>query len=293
MTNKRPNINQAAGRLWSFVLRVLYDFRRNQGLLLSAAVAYYTMLSIVPLSILSLVVLTHFIEEQQLINTLSTYLRMVIPGYAPTLIEQMHAFLEHRQMVHIIGFAVMLFFSSMAFAVLENAMSVIFSQQVRIKRRNFLMSAIIPYVYIVVIGLAMVVVSFIVGTIETLESRNLTFLGLSLNFGGATGVALHMLGIVGEVLMLTSIYLVMPEARVSPRHALVGGMTAAVIWEITRRLLIYYYATVSMVNVIYGSIPMVVVALLSIEVAAIILLLGAQVIAELEREPGESARLER
>lgn len=43
-------------------------------------------------------------------------------------------------------------------------------------------------------------------------------------------------------------------------------------------------------NVIYGSIAITVVALLSIEVAVVILLLGAQVIAELERKPGESAR---
>jgi YihY family inner membrane protein len=117
----------------------------------------------------------------------------------------------------------------------------------------------------------------------------LTFLGWSLNLGGTTGVALYILGIVGEVLMITSIYLVMPVARVRFRYALIGGITAAVLWEITRRVLIWYYATVSMVNVIYGSIAITVVALLSIEVVVVIMLLGAQVIAELERKPDDSA----
>lgn len=42
--------------------------------------------------------------------------------------------------------------------------------------------------------------------------------------------------------MLTSIYLVMPVVRVRFRHALIGGITAAVLWEITRRVLIWYYA---------------------------------------------------
>jgi YihY family inner membrane protein len=289
MMNKLQNANWVMGRLFSFLLRVLRGFRRNQGLLLSGAVAYYTLLSIVPLSILALIVLTHFIEEQQLIHTLSTYLEMVIPGYAATWTEQVRAFLEHSKVVGIIGFLVMLFFSSIAFSMLENAMSVIFFQQVRIQRRNFLISAIIPYVYIFVMGLGIVLVSFIVSAIETLESRHLTILGWSLNLEGATGVALYILGIVGEVLMLTSIYLVMPAVRVRFRHALIGGITAAVLWEITRRVLICYYAAVSMVNVIYGSIAITVVALLSIEVVAIILLLGAQVIAELERKPDESA----
>ena len=291
--NKLQNANRVMGRLFSFLLRVLRRFIRNQGLLLSGAVAYYTLLSIVPLSILALIVLTHFIEEQQLIQTLSTYLEMVIPGYAATLTEQVRAFLEYRKVVGIIGFLVMLFFSSLAFSMLENAMAVIFLQRVSIKRRNLLISAIIPYAYIFVMGLGIVLVSFIVGAIDTLESKHLTILGRSLNLGGATGVALHILGIVGEVLMLTSIYLVMPVVRVRFRHALIGGITATVLWEITRRVLVWYYAAVSMVNLIYGSIATVVVALLIIDVVALTLLLGAQVIAELERKPDESAREER
>ena len=131
-------------RFCGFLLRVGRGFKRNQGFLLSGAVAYYTLLSIVPLSIVALIVLTNFIEEQQLIHTLSTYLEMLIPGYAATLTEQVRAFLEYRKVVGIIGFLAMLFFSSMAFSMLENAMAVIFSQPVRIKRRDFLMSAIIP-----------------------------------------------------------------------------------------------------------------------------------------------------
>jgi membrane protein len=289
MMNKPQNINWVMGRPFSFLLRVLRGFNRNQGLLLSGAVAYYTLLSIVPLSILALIVLTHFIEEQQLIHTLSIYFEMVIPGYAATLTEQVRAFLEHREVVGIYGMLGMLFFSSLAFSMLEDAMSVIFPQRVRIQRRTFLVSAIIPYVYIFLMALGIVLVSFIVGEIETLESRHLTILGWSLNLGGTTGVALYILGIAGEALMLTSIYLVMPVVRVRFRYALIGGITAAVLWEITRRVLIWYYAAVSMVNVIYGSIAITVVALLSIEVVVVIMLLGAQVIAELERKLDDSA----
>ena len=276
-------------RFFSFLLLVLRAFKRNQGLLLSGAVAFYTLLSIVPLTILALIVLTHFIEEQQLIHTLSTYLEMVIPGYAVTITEQVRTFLEHRKVVGVVNFLVLLSFGSLAFSMLENAMSVIFFQRVRFQRRNFLISAIIPYVYIFLMGLGIVLVSFIVSATETLVSRHLTILGWSLHLGGTTGVALHILGIIGEVLILTSVYLVMPVVRVRFGHALIGGITAAVLWELTRRVLIWYYAAVSMVSFIYGSIAITVVALLSIEIAAIILLLGGQVIAELERKTDESA----
>jgi len=276
-------------RLSGFLQRVVRGFMLNQGLLLSGAIAYYTLLSIVPLSIIALIVLTNFIQEQQLILTLSRYLEMLIPGYAATLTEQVQSFLEHRKVVGIIGFLGMLFFSSTAFSMLENAMSVIFFQRVVVQPRKYIISAIIPYLYIIAMGMGIVLVSFIVGAIETLDSRHWTILGWGLNLGAAIWVALYILGIVGEVLMFSSIYLVMPVMRVSYRHALIGGITAAVLWEITRRVLIWYYATVSTVNVIYGSITMTVVALLSIEVVAVILLFSAQVIVELGRSPDKSA----
>ncbi len=268
-------------------------FRRNQGLLLSGAVAYYTLLSIVPMSILALIGLSHFIGEDQLFQTLSMYLEMIIPGYAATLTDQVRVFLEHRKVVSIIGLLVMLFFSSIAFTVLENAMSVIFFHRVRIQRRHFLISAIIPYIYILVLGLGILMVSFITGAIDTIEKRQLLLFGWRLSLEGFSGFALYALGIVGEILLLTSIYLVMPVVRITFRRALIGGVAATILWEITRRILVWYYSVISMVNLIYGSFATAVVALLSTEAVALILLLGAQVIAELERKTDDSTREDR
>jgi YihY family inner membrane protein len=288
--NKKQIVNGVPSRLFIFLLGILRDFKRNQGLLLSGAVAYYTLLSIVPLSILALIGLSHFIEEEQLFHTLSMYLEMIIPGYAVTLTEQVRVFLEHRNVIGIIGFLVMLFFSSIAFTVLENAMSVIFFHRVRIKRRHFLLSAIIPYVYILVLGLGILLVSFITGAIETLENRQLVIFGWRLGLEGTSGVALYILGVLGEVLLLTSLYLVMPVVRITFRRALMGGIAATILWEITRRVLVWYYSVISVVNIIYGSFATAVVALLSTEAVALILLLGAQVIAELERKTDDTTR---
>ena len=96
-------------------------------------------------------------------------------------------------------------------------------------------------------------------------------------------MVLYGLGVVGLMLMLTALYLVMPVGRIALKHALAGGMTAAVLWELARHVLVWYFSTLSFVNVIYGSLATAVIALLTFEVAAIILLFGAQVIAEFER----------
>jgi len=276
-----------------FFLGVLRNFRENQGMLLSGAVAYHTLLSIVPALILTLIVLSHFIEEARLIQTISTHLEMVIPSYAATLTSQVKVFLQHRQVIGLIGTFVMLFFSSLAFTVLENAMSIIFLHRGRVHRRHFLISAIIPYIYIFLLGLGILVVSFISGALEAFEDRQVIIFGWNITLEGASGIALYLLGIMGEVLMLTSIYLVMPVGRITFRHALVGGISATILWEITRRVLVWYYSTLSLVNLIYGSLAATVITLFSIEIAAIILLFCAQVIADLDRGMKTSAGGER
>ena len=280
---KHQNRYLLLSRSFGFLTSVLHDFRRNQGLLLAGAIAYYTLLSIVPLSILALIVLSHFIEKGLLFQTLSTYIEMIIPGYAATLTDQVQVFLEHGKTVGSFVFLVMLFFSSIAFTVLESAMSVIFFHRFRTQQRHILLSVIIPYVYIVLIGLGILLVSFIAGAIETHSGRQLIIFGWGLSLEGPSFVALYLLGIFGEVLLLTSFYLIMPVVRITFRHALLGGTIATVLWEITRRVLVWYYSVLSAVNVIYGSFATSVVALLSLEAIAVIVLLGAQCIAELER----------
>jgi len=62
-----------------------------------------------------------------------------------------------------------------------------------------------------------------------------------------------------------------------------GGVIATVLWEITRHVLVWYFGTLSQVNIVYGSLTTSIVVLLSFEIGATLLLLGAQVIAEYER----------
>ena len=66
-----------------------------------------------------------------------------------------------------------------------------------------MISAVIPYVYICLLGLGMLVVSFIAGALETLDKRQLMIFGWSLGLAQASAIGLYVLGMVGEVLMLT------------------------------------------------------------------------------------------
>lgn len=268
---------------WLFAQRVIIGFRANQGFLLSGAVAYYTLLTIVPMFALILVALSQIQDTQGLLDTLREYLVLITPNQADVLIDQISAFVQNWKVVGITGILILLFFSSLAFTSLESAMSVIFFHRVAIHRRHFLISAIIPYCYILLLAMGMLLVSMVSGSLHSLDAQSLSVMGHHWSFSGVETTLVYLLGIVGEVLLLTSLYLVMPVGKLSLRHALIGGITAAFLWEVTRHILVWYFSTLSLVNVVYGAFATVIIILLTLEAAAIILLLGAQVIAEYER----------
>ena len=199
------------------------------------------------------------------------------------MIGELRNFVEHRDVIGWLLLVTMLFFSSLAFTVLEKAMSVIFLHRFTVRRRHFLVSAVLPYCYILSLGFGMLVVTMVAGVIQNMGQDNLHFLGFDWSLKGFSGVLLYLLGVVGETLVLTSIYMVMPVGRLWWRHALAGGATAALLWEITRRLLVWYFNTLSQVNVVYGSLTTAIIVLFTLEIGATLLLLGAQVISEYER----------
>jgi len=232
---------------------------------------------------LILVLLSQIHESRELLDTLHDYLMLIAPGQVDVLINQISLFLENWKVVGVVGLLILLFFSSLAFTVLENAMSVIFFHRVAIKRRHFLMSAIIPYFFILLLAAGLLLVSAVSGSLHALDTRSIMLMGQVWSLSGVEKALVYLLGIIGETLLLTSLYLVMPVGRLELRHALIGGITAVVLWEITRNILVWYFSTLSLVNVVYGTFATAIIILITLEVAATILLVGAQVIAEYER----------
>lgn len=280
---EREALRQCLAHPRAFLWRVLVGFRANQGLLLAGAVAYYALLSIVPLLILSVIALAHVIPEHDLLATIGRYLGWLVPGQSRAVVEELQSFLDHREVVGWVLFVTMLFFSSLAFAVLENALSVVFVHRVSHRRRTLLSRLLMPYVYVACLGAGLLLVTLVAGGLEALGQHSIDFLDHRWSLGGFSRLLLYLLGLSGEIVLLTSIYVVMPEGRLDVRHALIGAVAAVFLWEITRRVLVWYFATLSQVGVVYGSMTTAIVVLLSLELGATLVLLGAQVIAEYER----------
>ena len=163
--------------------------------------------------------MSQLFPQWRLLQVPREYLEFVVPGQSAALVDLVRLFLGHQGVVGAFLLITMIFFSSLAFTVLEKAMAVIFFHRVSVRRRHFLVSAIMPYLCTMFLGSGLIIVT----------------------------------------------------------------MVSGVQWEITRHILGWYYASVSQIRVVYGSLTTSGGIMLSVEFGALVLLLGTQVIAEYER----------
>jgi uncharacterized BrkB/YihY/UPF0761 family membrane protein len=138
-------------RLLRFGYRVLNRFRANHGILLAGGVGYNVLLSAIPLLALLGVLLSHIVPEAQLVEVMSIQARIFGLGHSGRLLDAVRAFLDSREVVGLIAIPVMLFFSSFAFRMMEDAIAIIFHRP-NAPLRNFWVSAALPFAFILVLG---------------------------------------------------------------------------------------------------------------------------------------------
>lgn len=271
-------------RVGRFLWRVITAFLRNRGILLAGGVGYNILLSIVPLFALLVVLLARVVDEAHLLGVLSVQARHLAPAHAEVLLEAVRALLDSREVIGILGFPVLLLFSSFAFRMLEDALAIIFhAPDTHPHGRSAWVSVLMPYAFMLVLGAGLMALTLLVTLASSLNALWLALFDRELPLAGFSETALNLTSFLGVFLLFSAIYKVLPVVKVALRRAIVGGLVAALLWEGVRLLLVYYFANISFVNAVYGSLATLIVVLLSLEVGAIILLLGAQVIAELER----------
>jgi YihY family inner membrane protein len=147
-----------------------------------------------------------------------------------------------------------------------------------------LTSLLLPYLYVLLLGCGLLTITLLNGMLQALSSTNIDLFGWQWSPSSLLFGLLYLAGLFGQAGMLTLIYMLMPAGRLPWRHALIGGVAATLLWEGTRYILVWYFANLSKVNAIYGSLASVIVMLITLYAISLIILLGAQVIAEYERQ---------
>jgi membrane protein len=269
-------------RLIRFAGRVAASFLKNRGILLAGGVGYNALLSLVPFLALAVSALSVFFDEARILAILRAELTELVPQNADTILETVQALLRDQVTTNVVSVALLLFFSSIAFRMLEEAVAAIFHTSVEGAPRSIWVSAVLPYAFILISMVALFAMTLLTYSLDALGQRSVRVLSVDRSLEYAVGLLLRLANFAGLVVLFTAIYRVLPVVRISLRRALAGGLSAAVLWRLVARAMVWFFTNLSMVNVIYGSLATVVVVLLYLETVFVMLLLGVQVIAELE-----------
>ena len=277
-------------RLLLFAGRVLRSFARNRGILLAGGVGYNALLSLVPFLTLTVAALSIFFDEARILEMLRSELTALVPQHADAILQAAQMFLQNQASTRAVSVVLMLFFSSIAFRMLEEAVAAIFRTSSRTAHRSFWVSALLPYLFMLLLMVSLFFLTLLTATLDALDEHPLRVFALGRPVAYGIKLLLRVSGFLGLVLLFAGIYRVLPVVRISPRRAFLGGLAAAVLWRLTAVFMVYFFTNISMVNVLYGSLATVIVVLLLLEIVFVILLLGAQVIAELEASSAAGLR---
>jgi membrane protein len=250
------------------VKRVLSKFFADRGTHLAAMIAYFALLSFVPLLFLSLALLglVHQADES------SFFVRELSKTFPSTSIDSIlravRSIQANASTLGIVGGAFLLWSSLSFFSVLESAFNIVYGRP----NRGFLHGKALATMMMVG-SLVSLFTSLVVGSIGTEVLKR--YAGFSGNAATARAIAIAVSAL-GLFVFLTSAYYVLTNVDLTLREVLPGAITSAVILESTFQLL-PVYVNVSKHNPVLQTLSGPAVLLVWLYLMANVIVIGAEV----------------
>ncbi len=270
---RRPN---TLSSLWQVLQQASARFSRDGCSLMAAAIAFYGLLSLVPLGALAISVFGRMlgssaVAEQQV----ASFLKSSLPAGDADVSQAIRQFTHPsgRWFVEIIGVLGLLWAGSRLFHTLEDVLTRVWSGHGR--GRHFLLRNLIAFAATIIAGLIFLAITLTTTAAAALASRTalLKELPTFLN----PGPWLRAFGApVAAWLMFLLTYKFLPQARARWAEAAVGAAAAAILWEITRLAFAALLKHSAAYGQLYGSLAGAVVVSVWIYFSASIMLVGAE-----------------
>jgi membrane protein len=251
-------------QLWVLVSR---EFRANRCLLHAAALAFTSLLALVPLLALMFAVLKSFGVQNHLQPLLLPYLAAGSEPVATAIIEYINN--TSVGQLGAIGLVLLIFSVLSLLARVENAFNLIWGvEETRSVARRFT-----SYFSVVTIGPVFVVAAM--SMTGSLESQTLLrwLFDMAL-VGTLLIVLLSVLPFVVMWLVFAGLYMFIPNTRVTPRAALIGGVFGGTLWQLSQWAYVDFQVGVARYNAIYGTLAALPVFMIWLYLAWSIVLLG-------------------
>jgi len=254
---------------------IIKRFNSDGGMQMAASISYYALMSLLPLLFALINLFGYFVgRSPELHDAVVGYVKAVYPMMGATLTREINRVMEHSRLGWV-GIAVFLWLGSLVFSSMEYSMNVIFKTDMR---RRYVVSKSLAIGMVAMCGIFLAA-SFWAAYIPPFFERHQNIIPASRAVRLMTRS--FMSWAVSFVLTLatfTAIYKVLPKRRVPTVLALVGGLTAASLWEAAKYAFAWYINNLSVVGGVYGSLSAMVVFLLWIFYSSTILLLVAEMV---------------
>jgi len=270
--------------------------------MVSAAVAFSALLAILPMLAVIIIGLSQVIDRYPLLETTYRYLRLLAHGESGSLVAQVVLYMDNGLLVGSVGVVILLFFAHQVFSILENTLAAIFyhrpplsSRYLREKGMHPLLFAFLfslrclrvkvahPFLLVFLLSFGLFICSISSGGLKTPFHLPVSIYEYSWDMGWLSTTGVYLLGAVGTLLILVSVYMVMPVVGLYKRHIKLAVVIVFGVWEFSRHILVWFFDVLSYINISFGSVAALVTILLCFYVASAWVLLCAHVIAEIDR----------
>jgi len=245
-------------------------FLADRGPHSAAALTYTTLFAVVPMMTVTFAMLSAIPAFQGVGEQIQMYIfSNFIPSTGATIQEYLVAFTDQARQLTWFGVGFLMATALMMLLTIEKAFNVIW--RVRQPRRG--MSSFLLYWAILSLGPLLLGAGFAMSTYIT---------SLSLISGphALIGVRtiLKAMPLVLSIAAFTLIYAAVPNTRVPLRHALVGGVFTAVLFEAAKQMFGLYVSYFPSYQLIYGAFAAVPLFLLWVYLSWMIVLFGAELV---------------
>ncbi|MFC6836511.1 YihY/virulence factor BrkB family protein [Halomarina ordinaria] len=232
---------------------------RRRGLSLAAAgIAYYALVSLIPLLVLAVVVLTAVAGDEVASFVLRQAGEILSPSGRATIRETVRD-ASGRTGAFALGSLVLLWSSVRLFRGLDTAVAVVYDTPEDDDLLGQFVDAVVVLVTILALAGVLAGVDLAVGLSESLH----------------TGVLRGLVQLVALTVALLPLYYVLPDVSLPVRETLPGAVVAAGGWTVLGTAFETYAATVG--TSLYGALTGIVVFVTWLYFSALVLLLGAAV----------------
>lgn len=259
--------------VFALLLDTIDVYNANNLTMLAASLSYYALLAIFPLLLLLISVAPVFISESEAFDAVLRVARGYLPGAEAALRGVLQQVIDERGSATLVGIVTLVWSASGVFDVLQ----VSFNRAWRVTQpRAFWLQRLFSIAVIGVLG-----VFFLVSVIASSFSETL-LIGLFGETNGARELVKWGGSTLGAFLAFSAfalLYKTFPNAHVRWKHALLGALVAAILWQTAKYLYELYIVHYARFNLVYGSVGAIIGLLLWGYLSASIVLLGAQLTA--------------